>query len=111
MLEVKVAALAGVTLLHVSGRIDSSSAPDLGALFENLQQDGQYRLIVEMSDVEYINSAGLRELVEALKLCKKEGGNVRILTPSEKVYDVLDLSGLTTIFDIYRNEADAVASF
>lgn len=110
-MEVNITTLADVSLLQISGRIDSSSAPDLGTIFENLQHEKRYRLIVEMSDVEYINSAGLRELVEALKQCKTEGGNVRILTPSEKVYDVLDLSGLTTIFDIYRNEADAVASF
>jgi anti-sigma B factor antagonist len=73
--------------------------------------DGKTNLVLDLGGVEYMSSAGLREMVRVLKRVKRGGGDLRIANPSERVKEVLELAGLDTIFEIYPTQVEAVGSF
>lgn len=114
MIEISVSGLDNdITLAEVMGRIDSMSANDFGAALIEQIDAGNIRLVLDLSGVDYMSSAGLREIVGALKKVKKAtgSGDLRLAQPSERVREVLEMSGLDTIFQIFRSQDDAVNSF
>jgi anti-sigma B factor antagonist len=110
-LEITVSEMKNVRLLEVSGRVDSVSADDLKAALEDALKDGFSKLVVDLHDVEYMSSAGLRELVSALKQSHRQDGDLRLANPSDRVMEVLELAGLNTIFQVYPTRAEAIGSF
>jgi anti-sigma B factor antagonist len=110
-MKIEVQSLKRVELITVSGRIDSSNANDFDAALKNLTDNGEYQLVLNMSGVEYTSSAGLRAMVAALRECKKHNGDLRLSEPSERVSEVLNLAGLTSLFEIYDDDVSAVGSF
>jgi anti-sigma B factor antagonist len=110
-MKIEVQSLKRVELVTVSGRIDSSNANEFDDALKNLTDNGEYQLVLNMAGVEYTSSAGLRALVAALRECKKHNGDLRISSPSDKVSEVLDLAGLTSLFQVYDDDTSAVGSF
>jgi anti-sigma B factor antagonist len=111
MLDISVQSLKRVDLITLSGRVDSSTAPDLEETLEDRMNQGRHNLVLEMSDVNYLSSAGLRALVSALRTCKKKSGDVRIANPSERVSEVMSLAGLDSLFSMYDDVTVAVGSY
>jgi anti-sigma B factor antagonist len=72
---------------------------------------GNTAIVLGMQGVEYIDSAGLGELVACKKRASAKGGNVKLVMPSESVYKVLSIVSLHLVFEIFDNEAKAIASF
>jgi anti-sigma B factor antagonist len=114
-LTISVDNMKRVTLMTVSGRIDSSNATELDDTLKDTMNDGNYNIVINLSDVSYMSSAGLRALVSALRECKKHRGDVRLSEPSERVAEVLDLAGLTVaeapLFQVFEDNTSAVGSF
>ena len=111
MLEITVESFKRVDMVSVSGRIDSSNASELEGAFGGLTNDGRYQIVAELSGVEYMSSAGIRALVATMRECKKHRGDLRIASPSDRMSEVLELAGLTSIFQIFEDSAAAVGSF
>jgi anti-sigma B factor antagonist len=88
-------------LFELAGRIDSESALALAQTIENSVNGGRDQVLLEMNGVEYMNSAGLRELVKAFKLIQRVGGTLMLVNPSEYVRKLLELVGLDTVFQIH----------
>lgn len=96
----------------VSGRVDSSNANELDSTLQQLIKDDHEKLVIQLTDVVYMSSAGLRAIVSALREAKKKrGGDVRIAAPSERVSEVFALAGLNPLFQTYGDVKTAVASF
>ncbi len=110
-MEITVTELNRVDLIVVTGRVDSSNASELGERLNAQLDRGSINFVVDLANVEYMSSAGLRELVAALKRAKKDGGDLRLCNLSLRVKEVLDLAGLTTIFEIFDDQVKAVGSF
>ncbi|MFZ0546114.1 MAG: STAS domain-containing protein [Candidatus Promineifilaceae bacterium] len=110
-MKVDVQSMKRVELVTVTGRIDSSNAPDFDAKLMELTDGGEYQLVLNLSGVEYTSSAGLRALVSALRECKKHNGDLRLSDPSERVKEVLELAGLASLFEIFDDDVTAVGSF
>lgn len=114
-LEITTEPLKRVTLITVAGRIDSSNANELDDALREAIENGRSSIVVNLSGVSYMSSAGLRALVSALRESKKKGGDVRLSAPSERVADVLTLAGLSTgpspLFTLYQDDTTAVGSF
>jgi anti-sigma B factor antagonist len=108
--DIQVEDLKRVELVKVSGRIDSSNAAQIDGVLKEVVSR-KHNVVLEMSGVDYISSAGLRAMVALLRECKKHKGDVRLANPSERVLEVLALAGLDTLFDVYDSEATAVGSF
>lgn len=110
-LEITVSEMKRVHLFEVSGRVDSMSANELGEALNGIIDEGHSALVIDMAGIEYMSSAGLREIVAALKRVHKTGGDIRLANPSDRVTEVLELAGLDTIFKIYPTQVEAVGSF
>ncbi|MFP4324239.1 MAG: STAS domain-containing protein [Anaerolineales bacterium] len=110
-IEISVSEMKRVSLMEVAGRVDSISADDLHQALAQAIDDGRTKLVVNLEQVEYMSSAGLRELVSALKQVNKMNGDLRLAAPSQKVMEVLELAGLDTIFKVYPSTVEAVGSF
>ncbi|HLF27863.1 MAG TPA: STAS domain-containing protein [Anaerolineae bacterium] len=103
--------LKRVNVVTVGGRVDSAAAPDLEQTLQSLIDSRRTQIVIELGEVEYMSSAGLRALVSALKAAKKGGGDVVIARPSTRVREVLELAGLTSVFALYDDVVEAVGSF
>ncbi len=110
-METTISEMRRVTLVEVSGRIDSTNAIQLGETLNSQIDAGRLQLVIDLSGVEYMSSAGLREMVAALKKVRNLNGDLRIATPSERVKEVLDLAGLSAIFQIFPTQVEAVGSY
>lgn len=110
-LELNQQELKRVLLIEVSGRVDSTTADQLGKALNDAIDVGQSQLVLDLSKVEYMSSAGLRELVSALKRLQRGRGDLRLAALSERVEEVLELAGLDEIFKIYDTQVEAVGSF
>jgi len=82
-------------------------APALRATFSNLVADGKSRLVVDMTDVDSIDSAALGALVSGLKAARGAGGDLRIVAPSMQVLTVLELTNLRRVLPPYPSTGDA----
>lgn len=111
MLDIRISDQGRVTIVEVHGRIDSSSAGELGEVLTEVIEGGHHQVVLDIAGVDYMSSAGLRELVAALKKMRREQGDLRLASVSERVYEVLELSGLNTIFQIFESQTEAAHSF
>ncbi len=112
MLEIQVTTTNNqIALVIAQGRIDSSTAGDLGSALTQVIDDGQTRIVLDIGGVDYMSSAGLRELVAALKKVRGDNGDMRIAQVTERVSEVFELSGLNTIFQIFDSQSEALGSF
>lgn len=111
-MEIQTKHLKRVDLIEVSGRIDGASAPKLDAALKAITDAERFRIVVDLSGVSYIGSAGLRTLVSYLKTCKRwNRGNLRLTGLASQVTEVFDMAGLVPLFDIYDDAVEAVGSF
>ncbi len=102
----------GVTVLDLSGRITlGEGSVQLRDAVRDLIGKGQKNILVNLGDVNYIDSSGLGELVSAYTTARNQGARLKLLKLTKKVHDLLQLTKLYTVFDIYDDEASAIASY
>ena len=110
-MNVEMRELKHVSVVKVSGRVDSSTAPELEKSLQSLMDTDRNQIVLDLQDTDYMSSAGLRVLVAVHKTTKKNGGGLCLAQPSERVKEVLDLAGLTPVFDVHADLVEAVGSF
>ncbi len=104
--------LDGVTILDLSGRITlGEGSVQLRDAIRDLISKGVKQILLSLGDVNYIDSSALGELVSAFTTAKNQNADVKLLNLTKKVKDVLQVTKLYTVFDIYDDEAHAIASF
>src|SRR6202142_4102087 len=102
----------GVTILDLSGRITlGEGSVTLRDSVRDLLAKGTKKILLNLGDVNYIDSSGLGELVSAFTTAKNQQADVKLLNLTKKVHDLLQLTKLYTVFDISDDEASAIASF
>lgn len=99
-----------IPVMQVSGRVDSDSAPHLDEELAKLLQENN-KLILNLQDVEYMSSAGLRAIVKAYQAAKKIGGDVHLACVPEPIEGVLLTVGMNQMLKSYPNTQEAMASF
>jgi len=102
----------GVTIVDLSGRI---TLGERGALLRTtigeILEEGHKKILLNLGEVTYIDSAGLGELVTAFTSVRKLGGELKLLNLTQKVNNLLQITKLYTVFDVKDNESAAVAAF
>ncbi len=101
----------GVTIFVLEGRVDSEGAVDLDLALQTAVSEGKTRLVLEMADVRYINSAGLRTLADILTQSKESGGDLKLVELNPKVLRVLQIIGFDKFFSIYPGIDEALSAF
>ncbi len=99
-------------LIKVSGRVDSSTAPQFSQLLDANFDKGVYKLVIDMSALEYMSSAGFRALLAAQRNCKRYNrGEVLLASVPDRIREALELAGFTELFRTYKDPLEAVGSF
>lgn len=97
-------------LVAVRGRLDQSQTPELNDALTNLLNAEQYRLVVDLSDVSYINSGGLRCLVSAWRKARTQNGNVILCGLNDRLGEIFAMIGFDKVFQIVASQEEALAA-
>ncbi len=104
--------VGNVTIVDISGRIvlgpENSS---LRSLVSDLLSKGHNKILLNLAEVNYIDSSGLGHLVSAFTTVRKQGGELKLLKLTNKVHDLMQITRLYTVFDIRDDETEALKSF
>jgi anti-sigma B factor antagonist len=104
--------VGGVTIVDLRGRIVlGEGSAGVRDLVRNLIKEGNNKILLNLRDVDYIDSSGLGELVNAFTIMVSQGGELKLLNLTKKVHDLLQITKLYTVFDVKDDEAAAVKSF
>jgi anti-sigma B factor antagonist len=102
----------GVSIVDCSGRITlGEGSITLRDAVRELLSKNQKKILLNLGDVNYIDSSGIGELVSAYTTATNRGAKLKLANLPAKVSDILTITQLITVFDVYDNEADAVSSF
>ena len=83
----------------------------LPQIINDLLDEGVKKILLNLSDMDYIDSNGLGELVQSLKTSKRHGASLRLLNPRDRVAKTLKLTNLLPMFSVYESEKDALSAF
>ena len=102
----------GVTIVDLSGRITLDEGSTLlRDTIKQLASQGQKHVLLNLSEVHYIDSSGIGELVSAFTTMRDQGGELKLLNLTRKVHDLIQITKLHTVFDIKDDEATAIQAF
>jgi len=104
--------LKRVYFISLAGRLDADTAPQLDAVLDRAMDRGHFRIVLDISQVPFISSRGLKSFVRARKLTRRfNRGDFRLVNPQPKIREVLEFTGLLPLFAIYDDPVEAVGSF
>ena len=102
----------GVTVVDLSGRIVLGEGSDiLRQALTDLVSRGRKKILLNLADVNYIDSSGLGALVSGYTSLTGQQGQLKLLNLTRKVHDLLQITKLLTVFEVYEDEDSAVRSF
>lgn len=102
----------GVVIVDLSGRL--TMGEPCAALRDEVRdqtQQGYCRILLNLAEVTYIDSAGLGELTAAYTSVKNRHGELKLMNLTKRVHDVMQITKLYTVFEVYDDEKQAIASF
>ena len=100
-----------VVILDISGEIDLYNAPEIKDIIGKLIEEKKYNVVINLEKVSYIDSSGIGALISSLSNLKKYQGGLKIINVFASVRKVFELTKLTSFFEIYDSEEDAVNAF
>lgn len=104
--------IKGVTVIDVSGRITlGEGSALLRQMIRDLLGKGQKKIVLNLGDVTYIDSSGIGELVSGYTTVRNQAGDLKLLNLTKKMHDLLQITKLYTVFEVYSSEDTAVGSF
>jgi anti-sigma B factor antagonist len=99
-------------LVTVKGRVDSATAPKLAEALDAINNDGRFKIAVDMAGVEYMSSAGFRAIIAAQRNCKRYNrGEVVLASVPANIHAALELAGFTSLFQVFPDVTSAVGQF
>jgi len=111
-LDIKERQAGDVTVLDMSGKITiGEGSVALRTAIRRLLEEGKKKILLNLGGVGYIDSSGIGELVSSFTAINKESGQLKLLNLTQKLRDLLAITKLLTVFDVYENEADALNSY
>jgi anti-sigma B factor antagonist len=111
-LEIKERQAGDVTVLDMNGKIRMGEGSSLlRDAIRKLVTDGQKKILLNLGGVGNIDSSGIGELIANYTTVSKDGGQMKLLNLTEKVNDLLVITKLLTVFDVYETEPEALGSF
>lgn len=110
-MEITIKEHKRVAVVEASGRIDSSTAAQFEQALSQAMEKGHKNVVLDLAQVDFLSSAGLRAMVNARKSLQALGGNLSLAQPSARVVDTLDIAGLNVLFDFYPDRESAIGAF
>ncbi|NQU65110.1 MAG: STAS domain-containing protein [SAR324 cluster bacterium] len=100
-----------IKIVYFEGELDSNSALEAETLLTELREQGHHKILVTFEKLAFISSAGLRIILATSQNLKKIGGELRICDLNETIQEVFDVSGFSTLLNVYEDEAAALDRF
>jgi anti-sigma B factor antagonist len=100
-----------VSVLELKGYLDAHTAPKLEEAFQSLLNGRRFQIVVNCRDLSYISSAGLGVFMAFIEDVRKNQGDIKLTNMSPKVYNVFDLLGFPLLYEIFKDEQEAVTKF
>jgi anti-sigma B factor antagonist len=111
-LNMKERQAGDVTILDMDGKITiGEGSVALRSAIRRLLEEGKKKVLLNLAGVGYIDSSGIGELVSSYTAINKEGGQLKLLNLTQKLQDLLTITKLLTVFDVYESESDALNGF
>jgi len=111
-MEVTIKEFKHCNMVSVTGRVDSATAPQFTQALDDQMDKGVFKLVVDMSALEYMSSAGFRALLAAQRNCKRYNrGEVFLATVPDRIREALELAGFTELFKTFADPLEAVGNF
>jgi len=111
-MDIKERVVGGVSILDLSGKIVLGEGDvQVKERIKDLLSDGQRRILLNLAEVNYIDSAGLGTLIGSYTTAKRDGGSLKLVNLTKRIQDLLAITKLITVFETFDNEAEALASF
>ncbi len=111
-MQIDERAVGDVMVLDLTGKVTLGQGDELlKDKVNSLVNQGQRKIILNLGNVPYIDSAGLGEIVRAYTTVSRQGGSLKLLNLTKRITDLLSITKLLTVFETYDSEADAVRSF
>lgn len=103
--------LDSINILDISGELDAHTASQLENSLKELIDRSQYKIIVNCARLDYIASAGLGVFMAYIEDVRGLGGDIKLTNMNDRVYNVFDLLGFPTLYDILDDESEALQGF
>jgi anti-sigma B factor antagonist len=105
--------IGDVVIIDVSGKVTLGESGDamLTDKLRSIVQQGKRKMLLNLAEVTYVDSAGLGAIVHAYATVTNQGGTLKLLNVTKRIKDLLSITKLLTVFDTFDNEAEAVTSF
>ncbi|MCD9185163.1 MAG: STAS domain-containing protein [Pyrinomonadaceae bacterium] len=101
-----------VTILDMDGKVTiGEGSVALRSTIRRLLGEGKNKILLNLGGVGYVDSSGIGELVSSFTAVNKEGGTLKLLNLTQKIQDLLAITKLLTVFDVFENEGEALASY
>jgi anti-sigma B factor antagonist len=101
-----------VTILDMDGKVTiGEGSVALRTTIRRLISEGKKNILLNLGGVGYVDSSGIGELVSSFTSVQKEGGKLKMLNLTQKIQDLLAITKLLTVFDVFENEGEALADF
>jgi anti-sigma B factor antagonist len=100
-----------VSVIELKGYLDAHTAPDLENAFQKLISANKFNIVVNCQDLSYISSAGLGVFMAYIEDVRKNNGDIKLTNMTPKVYNVFDLLGFPLLYEIYKEEQEAIKQF
>jgi anti-sigma B factor antagonist len=111
-MEITTQQLKHCEMIAVKGRVDSSTAPEFSKALDKANEAGYFKIVVDMTQLEYMSSAGFRALLASQRNCKRYNrGELVLVAVPDRIREALELAGFTELFKTFDDSISAVGSF
>lgn len=111
-LSIKERQAGDVTVLDLDGKITiGEGSISLRSAVRRLVEENRKKILLNLAGVGYVDSSGIGELVSSYSSVSREGGQLKLLNLTQKIQDLLAITKLLTVFDVYEDESSAVSAF
>jgi anti-sigma B factor antagonist len=111
-MEISERKVGAVVVLDLKGKITLGTGSDeLREKIESLIQQGAMKILLNMAEVPYVDSSGVQEIVRSYATVLRKDGSLKLLNLSERMHELLKIMRLSTVLEIFIDEAAALASF
>jgi anti-anti-sigma factor len=98
-------------VVQIKGELDTGSSPEAHKQLDRMREQGAKKILLDMAELDFISSAGLRVLLATAQELKQNGGDLRVCSLNESVKEVFNISGFRTLLMVLENETEALSGF
>jgi anti-anti-sigma factor len=107
-MEIKEEKRGNVKIIGLRGKLDANTSPSVEEQLQAVMDQGEKRLVLDLSELTYISSLGLRVFIVVAKEMQKVNGKLALARLNERIYEIFKIAGFTRIFSIYPTCEEAV---